>query len=250
MNQRPCTLDLNCDLGEGGQHDEMIMPLITSANIACGGHAGDIHSIQDAVSLARHHTTAIGSHPGHADPNHFGRRALPISPAAAAELVASQVKAIAAAAGDDLHHVKLHGALYHQVGSDEALAIAVSRCLKTDWPQLFLYAAAGSHLATIAQAEGLTVVPEAFADRRYVESGNLAPRQQADSVITDKHDAAAQAHDIVIKKSIRTTSNTYIQIDARTLCVHGDVLEPIAILHAIRKMLTTEGVSLKAPMIY
>ena len=244
------SIDLNCDLGEGGEHDAAIMPLVSSVNIACGEHAGNLKLIQETVSRARHHATAIGGHPGHSDPEHFGRRPLPISPEAAADLVMNQVARIAAVAGDDLHHVKLHGALYHQVGSEEDLALAVSRCLKTDWPQLFLYAAAGSHLATIAQAEGLTVVPEAFADRRYVESGNLAPRQQADSVITDKHDAAAQAHDIVIKKSIRTTSNTYIQIDARTLCVHGDVLEPIAILHAIRKMLTTEGISLKAPVIH
>ena len=250
MNQRPCTIDLNCDLGEGGQHDEMIMPLITSANIACGGHAGDIHSIQDAVSLARHHTTAIGSHPGHADPEHFGRRALPISPAAAAELVASQVKAIAAEAGDDLHHVKLHGALYHQVGSDEALAAAVSRILKTDWPHLLLYAKADSQLSRIAQEEGITVAFEAFADRRYTESGTLVGRQHGNAVITDKDDAAAQAHDIVIKKSIRVTSNAYIPMDAHTLCIHGDGPTPVSFLYAIRDMLTTEGIALKAPVIH
>ena len=121
------SIDLNCDLGEGGQHDDAVMPLISSANIACGGHAGDIESIQATVSLARDHATAIGSHPGHLDPEHFGRRALPISPDAVADLVLCQVSRIASAAGDDLHHVKLHGALYHQVGTNEALAIAVSR---------------------------------------------------------------------------------------------------------------------------
>ena len=241
------SIDLNCDLGEGGEHDAAIMPLVSSVNIACGEHAGNLKLIQETVSSARHHATAIGGHPGHSDPEHFGRRPLPISPEAAADLVMNQVARIAAVAGDDLHHVKLHGALYHQVGSEKDLALAVSRCLKTDWPQLFLYAAAGSHLAAVAQAEGLTVILEAFADRRYAESGKLVPRRQSDSVIVDTHDAAAQAHDIVIKNAIRTTSNTYIPIDAHTLCIHGDHATPIAILHAVRSMLAIEKIALRAP---
>ena len=172
------TIDLNCDLGEGGQYDEAIMPLISSANIACGGHAGDIESIHTTVSLARRHATAIGSHPGHSDPEHFGRRPLPISPDAAAELVVLQVARIASVAGDDLRHVKLHGALYHQVGRTEALAVAVSRALAVEWPHLLLYAAAGSLLTSIAENEGLCVIPEAFTDRRYTESGELVSRNQ------------------------------------------------------------------------
>ena len=250
MNKYHRTIDLNCDLGEGGQYDEIIMPLITSANIASGGHAGDIQSIRNTVTLARCHATAIGSHPGHADPEHFGRRPLLITPLAAAELVTSQVEAIAGVACDDLHHVKLHGALYHQVGSDEALAAAVSRILKTDWPHLLLYAEADSQLSKIAQEEGITVAFEAFADRRYTESGTLVGRQHGNAFITDKDDAAAQVHDIVIKKSIRTTSNAYIPMDARTLCIHGDGLTPVSFLHAIRDMLTTDGIALKAPVIH
>jgi UPF0271 protein len=244
------SIDLNCDLGEGGEHDAAIMPLVSSVNIASGEHAGNLKSIQETVSRARHHATAIGGHPGHSDPDHFGRRPLPISPEAAAELVVHQIARIAAVAGDDLHHVKLHGALYHQVGRDVDLARAVSRRLKTDWPQLFLYAAADSRLATIAQAEGLTVVLEAFADRRYAESGKLVPRQQPDSIIVDKHDAAAQAHDIVIKNTIRTTSNTHIPIDAHTLCVHGDGPTPVAILHAVHSMLAIEKIALRAPTLH
>jgi UPF0271 protein len=244
------SIDLNCDLGEGGEHDAAIMPLVSSVNIASGEHAGNLKSIQETVSRARHHATAIGGHPGHSDPDHFGRRPLPISPEAAAELVVHQIARIAAVAGDDLHHVKLHGALYHQVGRDVDLARAVSRRLKTDWPQLFLYAAADSRLATIAQAEGLTVVLEAFADRRYAESGKLVPRQQPDSIIVDKHDAAAQAHDIVIKNKIRTTSNTHIPIDAHTLCVHGDGPTPVAILHAVHSMLAIEKIALRAPTLH
>ena len=165
------SIDLNCDLGEGGEHDAEIMPLVSSINIACGEHAGNLKLIQETVSGARHHATAIGGHPGHSDPDHFGRRPLPISPEAAAELVSHQIARIATVAGDDLHHVKLHGALYHQVGTNEALAIAVSRSLAGEWPHLLLYAAAGSLLTVIAEKEGLCVIPEAFTDRRYNESG-------------------------------------------------------------------------------
>jgi UPF0271 protein len=209
------SIDLNCDLGEGGQHDDAVMPLISSANIACGGHAGDIESIQATVSLARDHATAIGSHPGHLDPEHFGRRALPISPDAVADLVLCQVSRIASAAGDDLHHVKLHGALYHQVGTNEALAIAVSRSLAVEWPHLLLYAAAGSLLTAIAENEGLCVIPEAFTDRRYNESGELVSRTQDNAIVENPNEAATQAYEIVQRNVITTPSGKQLQISAR-----------------------------------
>ena len=111
------TIDLNCDLGEGGPHDAELMPLVSSANIACGGHAGDADTMAAAVALARLHGVAIGAHPGHADREHFGRHELPITPAAAAALVIDQVAALEAIAGEPPQHVKLHGGLYHQAGN-------------------------------------------------------------------------------------------------------------------------------------
>ena len=242
------SIDLNCDLGEGGQHDDAIMPLISSANIACGGHAGDIESIQATVSLARDHATAIGSHPGHLDPEHFGRRALPISPDAVADLVLCQVSRIASAAGDDLHHVKLHGALYHQVGTNEALAIAVSRSLAGEWPHLLLYAAAGSLLTAIAENEGLCVIPEAFTDRRYNESGELASRTQDNAIVENPNEAATQAYEIVQRNVITTPSGKQIPISAETLCVHGDGPIPFEIIQAIRTLLTREGIRISRPI--
>lgn len=242
------SIDLNCDLGEGGQHDDAIMPLISSANIACGGHAGDIESIQATVSLARDHATAIGSHPGHLDPEHFGRRALPISPDAVADLVLCQVSRIASAAGDDLHHVKLHGALYHQVGTNEALAIAVSRSLAGEWPHLLLYAAAGSLLTVIAENEGLCVIPEAFTDRRYNESGELVSRTQDNAIIENPNEAATQAYEIVQRNVITTPSGKQIPISAETLCVHGDGPIPFEIIQAIRTLLTREGIRISRPI--
>jgi UPF0271 protein len=242
------SIDLNCDLGEGGQHDDAVMPLISSANIACGGHAGDIESIQATVSLARDHATAIGSHPGHLDPEHFGRRALPISPDAVADLVLCQVSRIASAAGDDLHHVKLHGALYHQVGTNEALAIAVSRSLAGEWPHLLLYAAAGSLLTAIAENEGLCVIPEAFTDRRYNESGELVSRTQDNAIVENPNEAATQAYGIVQRNVITTPSGKQIPISAETLCVHGDGPIPFEIIQAIRTLLTREGIRISRPI--
>jgi UPF0271 protein len=242
------SIDLNCDLGEGGQHDDAVMPLISSANIACGGHAGDIESIQATVSLARDHATAIGSHPGHLDPEHFGRRALPISPDAVADLVLCQVSRIASAAGDDLHHVKLHGALYHQVGTNEALAIAVSRSLAGEWPHLLLYAAAGSLLTAIAENEGLCVIPEAFTDRRYNESGELVSRTQDNAIVENPNEAATKAYEIVQRNVITTPSGKQIPISAETLCVHGDGPIPFEIIQAIRTLLTREGIRISRPI--
>ena len=242
------SIDLNCDLGEGGEHDAAIMPLISSANIACGEHAGNLNLIQETVSRARHHATAIGGHPGHSDPEHFGRRPHPISPDAASELVSHQLARIASVAGDDLHHVKLHGALYHQVGTNEALAIAVSRALAVEWPHLLLYSAAGSLLTFIAESEGLRVVSEAFTDRTYNESGELVSRTEDNAIITNPNEAAAQAYGIVQRNVITTPSGKQIPISAGTLCVHGDGPIPFEIIQAIRTLLTREGIRISRPI--
>ena len=202
------------------------------------------------MSLARNHATAIGSHPGHSDPENFGRLPLPISPDAAAELVLRQVSQIASVAGDDLHHVKLHGALYHQVGMNESLAAAVSRAIAVEWPHLLLYAAAGSVLASIAESEGVCVIPEAFTDRRYKESGELISRTEANAIIDDPNEATNQAYEIVRCNVITTPSGKQIRISAETLCIHGDSLIPLEILQAIRSLFTREGIRIARPPNY
>jgi UPF0271 protein len=239
----PRTIDLNCDLGEGAGHDAAVMPLISSANIASGGHAGDRQSVLEAVTLARDHGVAIGCHPGHADPAHFGRRPLPISPPDAADLVTSQLARFAAIAGADLRHVKLHGALYHQVGNEEALAAAVSRRLATDWPQLVLFAAAGSRLAAIARDEGLRVAEEAFTDRRYDARGQLLPRSDATAVIDCPETVAAQAVAIVSTGGVISATGEGVSIAADTLCIHGDGADPAGCLQAIRAAFAANGIA-------
>lgn len=241
------TIDLNCDLGEGAGHDLQVMPLISSANIASGGHAGNHQTIAATVALAREYGVAIGCHPGHADPTGFGRRPLPITPPAAAELIAEQISRCAAIAGDDLRHVKLHGALYHQVGRDEALAEAVSQLLQTDWPHLTLFAAADSCLAEVAAATGLRVAAEAFADRTYAASGDLVPRSTAGAVIGSPATAAGQAVEIVTRHQVTVISGSSLRIRADTLCVHGDGPSPVDHLRAIRAALADAGIAVSSP---
>jgi len=243
----PRTIDLNCDLGEGAGHEAAVMPLISSANIASGGHAGDRQSMLEGVMLARAHGVAIGCHPGHADPAHFGRRPLPISPTAAADLVTSQLDRFAAIAGADLHHVKLHGALYHQVGNDRALAAAVSRRLATDWPHLVLFAAAGSRLAGIAREEGLRVAAEAFADRRYDARGRLLPRSEATAVIDRPETAATQAVAIASTGRVVSAAGAAVSLTADTLCIHGDGDDPAGCLRAIRAAFAANGIAVGPP---
>ena len=175
-------IDLNCDLGEGAGRDAELMPLITSANIACGAHAGDEPTMRATVDLALRHGVAIGAHPGFADRAHFGRRDLSVTPAEAAELVRTQVQAleeIALQMGTIVHHVKLHGALYNMASRDRALANAIVGTAAVTGKEPMLYVLAGSRLEQAARARrGLRVVAEAFADRTYQPDGSLTPRSQ------------------------------------------------------------------------
>lgn len=240
------TIDLNCDLGEGGGHDAELMPLITSANIACGGHAGDRDTMRACVELARRHGVAIGGHPGHPDRAHLGRLAVPITPAAAARLVVEQLAALAAVAGSDLVHVKLHGGLYHQVAADAGLAAAVVAALATEWPRLVVFAPAGSLLVSAARAGGLAVAAEAFADRRYGDDGLLVPRSHAAALYGDPQEAAVQAVLIARHHHIRTIGGRQLDLRADTLCLHGDGPDPVGSAQAIRRALAAAGVGLRA----
>jgi KipI family sensor histidine kinase inhibitor len=241
------TVDLNCDLGEGMEHDAALMPLISSANIACGGHAGDDRTMAVAVALARRHGVAIGAHPGHADRLHFGRRERPLDPESVAALVLGQIAALAAHAGADLHHVKLHGALYHQVDEDDALAAAVAAALRARFPGLIVYARAGGALARQAQAEGLAVAEEAFIDRAYHGDGRLAPRSTPGAVIAAVAAAADRARRLVCEGCVEAIDGTQLAIRPHTLCIHGDGENPVAVAVAARDALARVGVAIRAP---
>ncbi len=219
-------IDLNCDLGESfGSYslgnDAAIMPFITSANIACGLHAGDPLVMQATVRLAREHGVQIGAHPGWPDLQGFGRREMKIDPVEAEALVLYQIGALAAfvrAEGLELRHVKPHGALYNQAAKDAALAEAVARAAKRFSVDLVLVGLAGSGLLAAGRAIGLRVAGEAFPDRGYNPDGTLMSRNLPGAVLTDPQAIAANAIRLA-REGIRFGDQKVIP---ETLCLHGD----------------------------
>ncbi len=242
----PRSIDLNADVGEGGGHDASLMRLVSSANIACGGHAGDDDTMTSSIALAREHGVAIGAHPGHADPEHFGRREITLAHETVAALVVEQVCRLTTIAGGHPRHVKLHGGLYHQVARDELLAEEVAAAIAALWPAMILFAPAGSPLARVARARGLAVAEEAFVDRRYAADGTLVPRLQRGAVITDPLEAAEQAVRLVRDHIVEAVDGTQLTIRADTLCVHGDGPDPVALAAAVRAALEAAGIAIKS----
>lgn len=243
-------IDLNCDLGEAAGHDAELMPLITSANIACGAHAGDESTMRAAVALAREHGVAIGAHPGFADRENFGRRELNISPIDASELVLKQIQSlqdVAIRLGTFVSHVKLHGALYNMVSRDKALAEAVVKAVWVTEKNPILFVLAGSELERVARAnEDLIVVSEVFADRTYRADGSLTPRTQPNALITEEEVAVAQVLRMVREGKVRTVDGTDVTIQADTVCLHGDGAHPVELARRLRRELTAAGIEVKA----
>ncbi|MDA0253794.1 MAG: LamB/YcsF family protein [Planctomycetota bacterium] len=240
------SVDLNCDLGEGSAYDPALMPLATSVNIACGGHAGDAATMAAAAGLAREHGVAIGAHPGHPDREHFGRRELAMTPREAARLVVDQIQRLASVIGEPPRHVKLHGGLYHQVGRDDQLAEAVVDAVTGRWPEMMLFALAGSRLAAVARSRGAAVAAEAFVDRAYAADGRLLPRSQPGAVLGDAAAAADRVVRLVREGVVEAADGTLLAIRAQTLCIHGDGPDPVALARAVREALAAAGIAVQA----
>lgn len=238
-------VDLNCDLGEGAGHDEELMRLITSANIACGAHAGSRQTMSRAIQLAARHGVRIGAHPGHFDRKEFGRAERAIGPDEAGQIIGRQIARLHAIAGSRLGHVKLHGALYNQVSRDAKLAAGVVQELARAWPDLILIALAGSRLAAEGRARGLRVAEEVFADRTYEPDGSLTPRSRPDAFVTDADTAVAQVLRMVTEGRVRATDGAEVQIVADTVCLHGDGPHAVAFARRLRVELGAAGVEVK-----
>jgi 5-oxoprolinase (ATP-hydrolysing) subunit A len=239
-------IDLNCDLGEGAGNDAALMPLISSANIACGAHAGDEATMRETCRFARAHGVAIGAHPGFPDRENFGRVERAVAPAEAAALIETQVGVLAKIAGDGLGHVKLHGALYNQVSRDAALAATVTDALQRRWPDLALYALAGSELFRAARGRGLRVASEVFADRTYQRDGSLMPRSRPGAVIEDEEVAVAQALRLARDGAVRAADGTEVAVAADTICLHGDGVHAVALARRIHAELKRAGIEVRA----
>lgn len=247
---RPAAIDLNADVGEGFASDADLIPLVSSVNIACGAHAGDRDTMRTTVALAQKHGAAIGAHPGFADPGHFGRRELPVTPGEAAALVMEQtslLESVAAGLGARVGHIKLHGALYNMVSRDRGLATAVAAALcASPGPGWLLVALAGSELASVARSRGLRVREEAFADRAYRGDGTLAPRSELGAVIEDEERAAHQAVRLAREGRVRASDGADISVTAETLCIHGDSPQAVAFARRIRAELCAARIVIRS----
>lgn len=241
-------VDLNCDLGEGVGPDAELMPWVTSANIACGGHAGDEATMRATVDLAHTHAVAVGAHPGFADRAHFGRREMPVLPSEVYELVLSQVTAlqrVARDAGVRLAHVKPHGALYNMAARNTLLADAVAQAVYEVDPRLVLFGLAGSALIRAGHDCGLAVAEEVFADRRYEADGSLTPRSHPDALLKDELAAVAQVLRMVRDGRVRATGGADVRVRADTVCVHGDGPQAVAFATFLNRQLQAAGIELR-----
>jgi UPF0271 protein len=249
------SIDLNCDMGEAfGNYtmpnDDILMEYITSANIACGFHAGDPEVMQHTVNMAIKKGVAIGAHPGLPDLQGFGRRDMKISPKEAYQITLYQIGALygfVKAANGKLHHVKAHGALYNMAAKDAALAKAIVEAVHDFDSSLIIYALAGSEMIIAAKKTGLTTASEVFADRTYQDDGSLTPRTQSNALITDEGQSMDQVLMMVKQQKVISVNSKTIPLKAETLCLHGDGAHPVDFAKKISEKLKAEGIAIKAP---
>lgn len=249
------TIDLNCDMGEGFGpwtmgNDAALMQYITSANIACGFHAGDPVIMRKTVQLALKYHVAIGAHPGFPDLQGFGRREIKMSPDEVFAMTLYQIgalQAIVRAEGGALHHVKPHGALYNMAAKDKKLADAIARATQQAGTDLVLYGLSGSALIEAGKAIGLRTASEVFADRTYQEDGTLTPRSQPDALIEQTMKAVAQAVQMVQQQSVASVNGKMIHLASETICLHGDGAHAVEFASAIHAAFRENGIEMKAP---
>jgi UPF0271 protein len=248
------SIDLNADLGESFGawrmgDDAGVMPWISSANVACGFHAGDPAIMRATVALCMQHGVAIGAHVSLPDLQGFGRREMKVLPNDVYTQTLYQLGALHAfvrAAGTHLHHLKPHGALYNMAARDRALAHAIAAAVRDFNPTLILVGLAGSALVDAGRAAGLRVQHEGFCDRRYRADGSLTPRSEAGAVIEDVDAAVAQAVSIATAKEARAGDGGKVHIEADSLCVHGDRANAATFAERLHRALTSAGVQIAA----
>ncbi len=242
--------DLNCDLGEGIGNDEAIMPFITSANIACGYHAGDETTIQKTVAMAKKAGVAIGAHPSFFDRENFGRTEIKdLEPQQVYDLVKAQLKIIqkiVAEGNARLHHVKPHGALYNMAARDPALSMAIAHAIYDFDKTLVLFGLSGSYLISEAKGTGIKTASEVFADRTYQDDGSLTPRTRPNAIIEDEEQSIGQVIQMIKHGKVTSTSGKELPIVAETICLHGDGKNAVAFAKAIYKKLKDENIDIRA----
>lgn len=241
-------VDLNCDLGEGMHTDEQIIPFITSANIACGFHAGDIETMKRTIEFCLQHKVAVGAHPSWPDRENFGRIEMQFSSNELYKIISEQLTVISTVAkeqGATLQHVKPHGALYNQSAKDPLIASTIAKAVKDFDVSLILFGLSGSHSITEAKKTGLKTASEVFADRTYQDDGSLTPRSRPDALIEDESKAVEQALQMITQQTVTTITGKTISIIADTICIHGDGSNAVSFAKNISTALKQAGIDIK-----
>lgn len=247
-------IDLNADLGENSPgrvvaDDAAMLEVVTSANVSCGAHAGHLDGIRATLEAARARGVAVGAHPGYRDAANFGRRELPLTPLELRDEVSAQLGVLhelARGASVVVRYVKPHGAMYHAIARDAALAASFAAAVRDADDGLILLVQPGSAAVAAARGAGLDVAFEAFADRAYLPDGTLAPRTLAGAVLHDPARVAERVARLVADGTIDTIDGRRVAVDAASVCVHGDSPGAVAMATAVRARLAVEGIAVRS----
>jgi UPF0271 protein len=243
------TIDLNADLGEGLSTDSELMPFISSANIACGYHAGDRETMIRTVELCLDHGVAVGAHPSFPDRENFGRKEMNLEPDTLREILLAQLQMMAEVCketGAFFNHVKPHGALYNLSARDAGIAQGIAETVYAFNPSLKLFGLSGSHSIAEGVMAGLTTVAEVFADRTYQPDGSLIPRSQANALIDDEKEAIQQALSLTLNHKVVATNGIVIDVMAESICLHGDGPHAVSFARKINHAFSENGIIIRA----
>jgi len=242
------SIDINADIGEGIGNEADLMPLLSSCNIACGGHAGTIESMSMCVELAKQHRVKIGAHPSFPDTKNFGRQIVNLSYAALYQSVKNQIKTLMNIAREyhtGLHHVKPHGALYNLAAKDKDTAQVIVEVMKSIHLPLKLYVPYGSVISETAIKEDIPIIYEVFADRNYNEDLSLVSRVKENALIEDVVNMTNHINNIILYKKVKTVSGVEVAIKGETICVHGDNPSALKLIKKLRQNLMNFGVKIQ-----
>lgn len=237
MKNRHFPLDINCDLGEGLPNDALLMPLLDSANIACGGHTGDEKSISGTLELAKKYGVKSGAHPSYPDRENFGRKFMNIEQSLLRTIILKQIRffeKICIQQEVPMNHIKPHGALYNFAAKNDLTAFILINLIEEHFPDAFLYCPSESLLASMAQESGIKIKREVFADRSYNDDLSLVDRSLPKALLTEPQEVIEHVGWMIHEKKIKTISGNFIPIEAETICVHGDNPSALEILKNIR----------------
>lgn len=241
-------IDINADVGEGVGNESQLLPLISSCNIACGGHAGDENTIREVIKLAKDYKVKIGAHPSFPDKENFGREIIDISNTALFATIKNQIKSLLKVCREEqalLHHVKPHGALYNLAAKDKTTAQVIVEVMKRFHQPLKLYVPYGSVIAEVAKDENISITYEAFADRNYNEDLSLVSRKLSNALITDSDEMFQHVQNMVVHQKVKCVSGVEVPIQAATFCIHGDNPKALKLTSDLRQKLLASGIGIQ-----